>query len=443
MKLGVIITLAYLAAVSQCQSAGLRHSEVTSDIAQKAVAEARQGKRAKLGELIESPQAEFPRSVMPALITLLEDDDAQVQLFATRGLGIMKRPESKDALMRYLRNKDFGKLEKLLSEHELDEQQYGWHIMAATLAVMALGEVGDESAIPLLESLRDIKDLTKGNPVEHALVKLGGGQSNGVYRLRPNAKNSEISGFRKAVRDIRDPKQVPALIATIRDPASHGVRDVALEALGDIQGTNALPFVLQVIKDTNYPTYLRDSGITVARRIDPQEARRVAQGALDTAGGAMRWHCLYALTLLNPDQYVEQAISFVLDTSMNIEERLSFVKRYNLYVDDHATITGIVQKYRVQFEKCLHAQDKDGAPADDIRYETWKLINMATGAEPYVEFSGRNANAADCLHALIRNQLEAANYRLRHRRPDAEIQRDISEKYGRIVQFADKQSEKP
>jgi len=438
------MTLAYLAAVSQCQSAGLRHSEVTSEIIQQAVTEAKQGHRAKLRELIESPQAEFPRSLMPALLTLLEDSDGQVQLLAVRGLGIMKRPESKQALMKYLRNKDFKKLERLLSKHELDEQQYGWHMMAATFAVMALGEVGDESAIPLLESLRGVKDLTKGNPVEHALVKLGGGQTNGVYKLRPGAKDSEISGFRKAVRDIRDPKKVPALIATIRDPASDGVRDVALEALGDIQGTNALPFVLQVIKDTNYPAYLRDSGITVARRIDPQEARRAVQVALDTAQGAMRWHCLYALSLLDLDQFVEQAISFVLDTSISIEERRSLVKRFNLYVDDHATITGIVRKYSAQFEKCLHAQDRDGGPADDIRYETWKLINRATGAEPCVEFSRRNANAAAALHDVIFNVLATENYGLRNRRSYEEVKRSADEKYKQIVRFAtEKRGEQP
>ncbi len=445
MKRGLMLVFGCLVTVMGCQADDGERWEVTRQMVEEAMAEARQGNRRKLKELVErGEKAKFPQSLFSVLVRLLEDPDPLVQCLGTRGLCLLKRRESRGPLTRYLQQKDFRLWEQQVQTGKISEEDYTWHVMAGVFAVMALGEVGDESTIPLLESLRGIKDLEKGNAVEHALVKLGGGLANGAYRLRPNAKQSEISAFRKAVRSIRDPEKVPVLIATVRNPASHGVRDVALEALADILETKALPFVMQVAKDTNYPAYLRDTAITVARRIDPQEAARVAKWALDTAvDEEMRCYALYAMTLVDPEQYVEQAIRFVVDTSITPERRLFFAKRFNLYVDDAVVIKNIVRKYTAQFETWLRAEIKDGIPADGIRYEAWELINSATGAEPCVEFSKRNTHAADALHDRIRNQLEAANYRRLHRRPDEEIQQEIENKYRRLVRFAEERSEEP
>ncbi|MBM4046264.1 MAG: hypothetical protein FJ279_14230, partial [Planctomycetes bacterium] len=164
------------------------------------VAKANRGNRNELRAMLHAfkrPGAvQVSKDALPELVRVLKEDDAELQLLAAHGLYALKSPQTKDALVQFLGKKDFRKLEKRAHAGEISERSYESQLRASSLAVMTLGEIGDKSVIPLLQSLRGFKDLKfewGGGPVEQALAKLGSEGLNTLYSIGPDADDEKIN----------------------------------------------------------------------------------------------------------------------------------------------------------------------------------------------------------------------------------------------------------
>lgn len=431
-----MVLVLYLIALSNPLLAKSPKASLTKEWLRQAIDEAKKGDRTKLDQIVEAGDTVFPKESLSELISSLRDEDAQIQLVGAMGLNALKSPRSKDALVEYLKVKDFAKLEKSLDREQLDRKQYIWQIQASVYAILALGEIGDKSIIPFLESLREVKELTRfeglGGPVEQALAKLGAEGVKSLSRLGPKASDSELSRTAQAISQIRDPKQIPALIATVKDGQTpEYVRGAALNAIGEMQKTNALPYLIAVVRDTNYSAYVRNSAVWVASKMRSSEVEAIILDFMADPQCHMS-ECLYSLVVISPERHLQRALDFVMDKSAPIRER----ERLSSLFDLRNFGANHVKQNRELFAQCLKAVKEDGSPADEIRVEIWILLNKATGEEPQVELSRSKSAAAYSLQSSIREQVEHANYRLLNRAPDEEVRRLANEKFGKIVRFA-------
>ncbi len=210
-------------------------ARLTREKLRQAVRNAKGGDRNELDASIESVArgryVEVTEELLPDFVSFLQDEDPQVQLLGAQSLYALKSPESTETLSTYLRGKDFAKLKEMADTGGLDARHAArWEGQASVIAILALGEIGDKSAIPLLESLKEVKELHDGAPVERALAKLGAIES--LSNVPPGADNKRIWRACDAISEIKDPQKVLELMATVYNKnCALPIRDTALPAL--------------------------------------------------------------------------------------------------------------------------------------------------------------------------------------------------------------------
>lgn len=324
------------------------------------------------------------KELLPDFVSFLKEKDPRFQALGAKGLYLLKSPDSKKALSEYLKGRDFAKLEKMVSTGEVDERQAEWEVRASSLAILAIGEIGDKSAIPLLESLRGVKELHfefGGGPVEQALGKLGAEGIRSLSNLGPTAPHSQISKAAEAVRAIHNPRDVPALIATVKDAnCARGIRAAALDALSQMKEIDTLPFILATMRNVKHPQYLRGDAADVAGRTHRPEAEKALLEVLDDPNCDIRIACLYGLALLNPEKHVPKILKIVLDESAPFAEREELSNKMANAMEPKE-LTPHAEMLRMG----IKAVKKGGSPADKIRVYMWTALHRATGEEPPLE----------------------------------------------------------
>lgn len=412
------ITLSKIVYIVLCLSvfsstlwAGTIAIKVSKEFLLQAVEGAKKGDRAKLSQITDSENTLFTAELLPYLLVLLKEKDAQVQLVAVQGMYVIKSPKSKDALVAYLQGKDYVKLEKGLIKGELDRNQYLWQIQSAVCAILTLGEVGDKSVITLLESLRSVKEFRHfegmGAPVEVALAKLGIDGIKSVSNIGPNADGNEITRAAQAISQIRNASQLPALVATVQDDTiAEAIRGSAITAIAEIQGSNALPFVVSVMREAQYPAHLRAQAVVEASTLGSAETEMAIQELLEDTECGIRPECLYYLAKMSPQRHLRRAVEFMLDKTQTPMEREKLSDLF--WVRDFDA--NAIKQHREMLLDCLKAVRADGAPADDIRVKLWVVLNRITGEEPDIELDARKSDAS----LLLKDHIESV-YRMRYR----------------------------
>jgi HEAT repeat protein len=352
---------------------------------QQAVSDAKKGKRDTIFSLINAiarDKAYTSEYLMPDYISFLKDSDGQVQWFGAMGLYKVKNSKGTKALFEYLKAKDIRNFVEMGKNGQVDEYQYGCGIYASVNAILALGESGDKSTIPLLESLRGIKDLQMEHgpdPVEKALVQLGSVKS--LSNIPPGTDSITVMRAASAIRSIRDPNKTSELIATAKDyNCAENIRSAAIGALGAMKDVNILPFILSVIKDQNYPEMVREAAAEEAAKTNRPDAEDTLLNMAKSYDSEIRIDGLFQLAKLNNEKYMPNILKIVLDKTVPLEERTELSERIALRTEPKE-LTSHVE----MLKSALKAAKDDNSPADEIRVYMWKAINKATGEEPKLE----------------------------------------------------------
>jgi len=419
-------------------------------ILHRAVENAKKGDRKEIHSVIQSIGKPYDiytsDKLLPDYISFLNDKDGEVQVLGATRLCSLKSPKSVDALVKYLQSKDFGKMEKMISAGEITEQDRLCYLWAAPMAIMALGEIGDKSVIPFLESLRSIDfHLEWGwGPVEKALAKLGALKS--LSSVPAGVDDRQIGRAVEAIQGIEDPNLAPELMATVRNKmVALSIRCAAMYALGGISSPGIAEFLFEVINDSNCPEGLRLSAATsavtmVSRTKDPIVEKRLLVYA-ENPSSNIRPNVLLQLAICMPDKYLGRWFETIMDTNEDPEFRNKLVgmegatfPSISIYIHD------ILEAHRDLLYNCLNASDKNGRPMEKIRVETWLIINKILHEEPPLELMDEK---------LTYDELRY-DFEMRFRRENInasadEIRRMVDEKIKSIVVKwqPQKESEKP
>jgi len=376
------------------------------------------------------------KELLPDFVSFLKEKDPRLQVLGTKGLYVLKSPKSKEALTKYLKGKDFA---KLATKVRTGQPCSAWEIRAAMVSILVLGEIGDKSAIPLLESLRGVKELHEWgvDPVERALAKLGPEGIRSLCNLGPKTDYDQILKATAALRGVSDPNTVPALIETVKDTnRAEEIRVAALGALGNMKDVNAIPFILATMMDVAQPKYLRICAAVWAGRTHLPEAEEAILKILDDPNcGSSRISCLMGLVRLNSGKYVPKILKIVLDESAPLEEREILSGQMANAMEPKE-----LKPHAEMLRMGIKAIKKGGSPADTIRVYMWKALHRATGEEPPLELmDGRLA------YDELRYDFETKFNRENVHASAEEIDQMVNEKIKSIVVKwqPQKESEKP
>lgn len=405
----------------------------------KVIENAKKGNRQELDGIIRSidksiemaraRDVSVTKELLPEFISYLKDKDAQVQLLGVRALYAIRSPEGTKALLTYLKKKNFRELHKKIEKKPIKQTdliQYFYEIQASVTAIMALGESGDKSAIPLLESLQGTKDLGLemiSNPVERALAQLGAYES--LLNIPPNADKKKIMSASSVVRKIRDPNKIPELIATVRDPKIAGsIRSASIHALSEINPPRIANLFVNIIDDPNNSKALRCGAAIAAGKTKDNSVEKHLLIYANDSKSDIRQYAFIGLILCRPEHYVNLWFDKIMDTSEEQEFRRSLVGVLNLYAS-HT----LRRSHRESLYNCLNAADKDGRPIDMIRVRVWELIYRLYKEEAKVTLTTRDSEVTASMRSVIDLRIRRKNYRLRF----AERRKMIEEEIQRIV----------
>lgn len=346
----------------------------------------------------------------PDFEALLADKQPEAQYLGARGLSALKDPQSKQALFSFLKGKekDLRATKEMRRLRTAEPGISAWEMRASAYAVKALGEVGDQSVIPLLESLQGIGVIqveSGGWPVEEALVKLGSLRS--LTRLRNGDDPAKVTPAACAMNTIKDPNRVPDLIAVVKDPnVAEDIRLGALSALGAIRAADAFEFLVKTLDDPNMPKRMRCvAALTMGRSSHSSAEAQLRRHAEDRSSD-IRADAFTGLMALRPTVYLDQWFRIVLDVNEDPEFRSKVAG------NDSAIPRQLLKDRKKELYACLAAAHSDGRPFDKIRGDIWVLINGLFWEEPPVVLSERSGGAARRMRAKVEWRVRRQDYRL-------------------------------
>lgn len=192
-------------------------------------------------------------TAVPALLTVVNDENAAVRLAAVRALGQLADPRAIDALVQTLRTDTDAGVREAAAEAlgEIDSPRAVPGLIAALGAekatavrakiAWALGEIDDPRAVEALgAAVRDPEAEVK----REAVWALGELESrSAVPMLIPALRDADVETRKRAadaLGQLESPDAIDALSAATKDTDAE-VRQQAVEALGDIGDKRALP----------------------------------------------------------------------------------------------------------------------------------------------------------------------------------------------------------
>jgi HEAT repeat protein/beta-lactamase regulating signal transducer with metallopeptidase domain len=283
-------------------------------------------------------------TAVPALLSVLKDENAAVRLAAVESLGNLSDPRAVDALVQALRTDTDPQVREAAAEAlgeidspravpgliaalgsekvgavrakiawalgEIDDKRSGAvEALGAVVrdpdaevrrqAVWALGELEAATAVPMLiPALKDADTETR----KQAAWALGEIQSkDAVEALTPVTKDADVEVRKQAVwalGNIEDKRALPALEAAVRD-ANVEVRRQAIESIGQLDDLHkAPPALITALKDEDEE--VRKSAVEALGQLEDEEAipalipltkdadvevKRAAVEALSSIGG--------------------------------------------------------------------------------------------------------------------------------------------------------------
>jgi HEAT repeat protein len=167
---------------------------------------------------------------------------------------------------------------KVLESNRLHYNRY------ETNVIDALGEIGDEQAVPSLIRIANDKNTDRYTRYEaiEALGKIGGLEARDalVQILQTEADESAV----KALGEIGDPQTIGVIISVLkRQDLSYSRRISAAEALGKIGNPEAVPYLIVALTD-HYPEVSWKSAVALgqifSKQPDPEKVKADALPAL-------------------------------------------------------------------------------------------------------------------------------------------------------------------
>lgn len=405
----------------------------------QAVESAKRGDTGELTLIIDAlGRVDVSQELLSDFVSFLQDGNPQIQLLGTHGLYLLKSPESKQVLSEYLKGKDFAKLKERATTGAFDERRAArWEFRASLVVIAALGEIGDESAIPLLESLREVKvlqfELEGGAPVEQALAKLGAVES--LLNIPPDADDRRIHNTANAIGKIRHPEKVPELMAVVyNENCAPPIRNSALEAVGKINTVGVPEFLLGVISDSQIPVLMRGTAVITAAQTGNEMFEETLLEIADS-NSEIRIEGLCGLTLLKPDKYLKSIFRMIRDEKEPDKFRNTLAARFIIYIPLQQK-RQMLEGQKDDLYACLNTNKTDGSPHDEIRVKMWRLINEVFGEEPSIVLSSKSSWGISTLKGIIRHKLQRRRWL-----SVAEREKRVEEKFKSIVTFSSEDSE--
>ena len=406
------------------------HKRLTSRRLEDVRAEAHGGNRNSVAKLIRKLQRFEPKSVdrdaLPVLKGFLEDDDADLQLVGAMGLYTVKDPSTKPAIVNFLEKKDFKELEKKAIRGEIGEREYESYVKAATYAILTLGHIGDRDVVPLLKSLRDVEDLKfemGGGPAHQALAQLGAVDT--LTDVPVEADHREVSKAVNAIKEIRDPDKVPALMATVHDTTvASGVRHAALSAVGRINPSGIDDFLRGLLTDSETRESLQKSAAVVAGRSGRSQLEPLLLALAEVRKGPVAPYALAGLVLMKPDKYMKEWCADIMDPELDVDYRDRLVGLEFYFSRE------LLRQHKEDLYAFLKAAMPDGSPVDEIRLHAWRLIYERFDEKPKLELSEVSKGTRARLRHLLEREFMLADPHMgvetRDRKLDEEIRQIVT-----------------
>jgi len=202
-------------------------------------------------------------TAVPALLSVLKDEDVSVRLAAVQSLGNLSDPRAVDALVQALKTDTDARVREAAAEAlgEIKDKRAVPGLIAAlgsekvsavrAKIASALGEIKDKRAVEALGAAVRDQDADVRREAVSALGELESAAA--VPMLIPALKDADIETRKEAASalgEIQSKDAVEALIPVTKD-ANVEVRKQAVEALGQIEDKRALPALEAAVRDAN------------------------------------------------------------------------------------------------------------------------------------------------------------------------------------------------
>ena len=267
-------------------------------------------------------------TAVPALLSVLKDEDATVRLAAVESLGNLSDPRAVDALLVALKGDTDARVREAAAEAlgEIDSPRAVPGLIAAlgsekvgavrAKIAWALGEIDDKRAVEALGAVVRDPDVEVRRQAVSALGELESAAA--VPMLIPALKDADVETRKQAASalgEIQSKDAVEALIPLTKD-ADVEVRKQAVEALGQIEDKRALPALEAAVRDANVE--VRRQAIEAIGQLDElgkappaliaalkDEDREVRKAAAEALGQLEDEEAVPALVPLTKDADVE------------------------------------------------------------------------------------------------------------------------------------------
>ncbi len=202
-------------------------------------------------------------TAVPALLSVLKDENASVRLAAVQSLGSLSDPRAVDALVQALRTDSDARVREAAAAAlgEIDSPRAVPGLIAALAServtavrakiAWALGEIDDTRAVEALGAAVRDPEAEVRRQVVWALGELGSAAA--VPMLIPALRDSDVETRKQAASalgEIESRDAIDALAAATKD-ADAEVRKEAVSALGNIEDKRALPALEAAARDAN------------------------------------------------------------------------------------------------------------------------------------------------------------------------------------------------
>ena len=202
-------------------------------------------------------------TAVPALLSVLKDENATVRLAAVQSLGSLEDPRAVDALVQALRTDTDARVREAAAEAlgEIDSPRAVAGLIAAlgsekvtavrAKIAWALGEIDDARAVEALGAAVRDPEAEVRRQVVWALGELESAAA--VPMLIPALKDADVETRKQAawaLGEIGDKDAIEALTPVTKD-ADAEVRKQAVEALGNMEDKRALPALEAAVRDAN------------------------------------------------------------------------------------------------------------------------------------------------------------------------------------------------
>jgi HEAT repeat protein/beta-lactamase regulating signal transducer with metallopeptidase domain len=208
-------------------------------------------------------------TAVPALLSVLKDENVAVRLAAVQSLGSLEDPRAVDALVQALRTDADARVREAAAE--------------------ALGNIDSPRAVPgLIAALGSEKVAPVRAKIAWALGEIDDARTGAVEALGAAVRDPDAEVRRQvvwALGELESPAAVPLLIPALKD-ADAETRKQAAWALGEIESKDAIEALIPVTKDADVE--VRKQAVEALGNIEDKRALPALEAAVRDANVEVR-----------------------------------------------------------------------------------------------------------------------------------------------------------